>query len=671
MPFTLRNSLGADSLIVDGDVLVAPSGAATTLYAENGTEILDVLNAAGANYLRTVDWAPNGSTIDTLITGDGNDVIIWDAATVDRFDLENLDRARLAPDPARVVEIFDFGAGDDILNLTYIETSVDSPGSYAFDATAYGGLGGDRLAFGTGQDVGFGDDGADSVWGGGGNDTLFGGGGIDSLFGGTGSDAIAAQPDELAADGDYIVGWDGHALSQPVTIALSVGDQVVRDYIDGGITPDDDFVDLDSDTLFMDMPEGVPGARNVLTLSGPGSFSPQIVGIEIIAASVGADVINLSWFEGGQGFAYESDVTVLAGDGNDIVFSGDGHDLIIGDALGGLAGFQDTLFGGRGADTIFGDSDGDGPGGNDSIHGGFGDDTIFGGQGDDTIFDSADGNFFGGFGNDTMFVRLTNTVPENRIDGGPDDTTDGTDGNDHILIGGAYSSIVSELGAGDDFYVALANEIGEGGAGQRVDVVYGGEGQDLIATWYGDDTIYGGADSDVLWGGYGDDLVLAGAGDDLIYAEDGFDRVYGGPGHDYYYVMMATASGGEFPNADIYDEAREGLAPISSNKLILAGAFDSENSNPGSDGLLDGTGIYDLNHDLEVVDFSGDGDIVQLTHLEGTMWQIEHLGNGYIVQFDQRDIDGIALINHDAPAGSTVQYYLWSDEDQTYTYRAT
>lgn len=668
MAFTIFRADGTNELL-SVEVGTAAANATTTIYDEDGASALANINIGNYQYLTAAkSWQSKiHSPDDTLATGSGNDFLVWDSGTTSNLTFVGTARDRLETvNPTRLLQIVDLGDGNDVVNFTARSGGLNPPGDYPVGATIFGGTGNDVLALGAGNDTAYGGSDVDTIRGGGGNDLLIGGAGVDSLFGGTGSDQFIGEIDAIAADGDYIVGWEGIDIAGPITIALSAGDQIMRDGVDGGTTfdPDGILVDLDTDTLFMQLPEGGPGARNVLTLSGNGSFQPQIVGIEVILASASADIINLSWYNGG-GFAYDQNVSIFAGDGNDIVFSGDGNDRIVGDQTGGLNGFSDTIFGGRGNDTIFGDGDAEQPGQGDTIFGGYGHDTVFGGFGDDVLIDAFDGDYYGGLGSDLIAVHFSDRGMA-IIEGGPEDTENGTDGSDRIYISGVYDQVIADLGQGDDVYIAYANENSEIGSGSRVDIVYGGSGGDLVSSWYGDDTIFGGPGDDVIWVGEDNDLVYGGDGFDIIYLEGGVDQAYGGGGEDYFYVMMANA---QFVN--IYDEGYEGIVPSASNKLILAGGFAFDAAD--EDGMTDGYGIYDLNHDLESVVLDAEGnplDVVQMTRVDEFTWQIENLQTGSIVFFDQRDINGIALYNNDLVSGAEpgFTYYLWSETEQTYVF---
>lgn len=155
---------------------------------------------------------------------------------------------------------------------------------------------------------------------------------------------------------------------------------------------------------------------------------------------------------------------------------------------------NDQLNGGEGNDTLYGN------GGDDVLTGGLGTDSLYGGSGDDTIvFDSDDLLVHGGSGFDT--ANTDNAV--------------------------SSSTIFSQ-----------------------VEVINGGNNDDVIITdntgsrlngHAGNDVLVGGSGHDVLTGGAGQDSLRAGQGDDLIYADvedfsnpnsvqidggDGFDSIH-------------------------------------------------------------------------------------------------------------------------------------------------
>ncbi|WP_144119534.1 M91 family zinc metallopeptidase [Catellatospora sichuanensis] len=144
-------------------------------------------------------------------------------------------------------------------------------------------------------------------------------------------------------------------------------------------------------------------------------------------------------------------VTLLGGEGDDVVRGGDGDETILG-----LDG-RDRVYGGGGNDRVSSGS------GRDYVDGGFGDDILSGGLGNDTVY--------------------------------------GLDGND-ALSGGE----------GDDYLEgAKGDDTVSGGAGK--DIVSGGHGDDTVRGGGGDDTVYAGRGSDTVDGGSGADKLYGEKGD--------------------------------------------------------------------------------------------------------------------------------------------------------------
>ncbi len=174
-----------------------------------------------------------------------------------------------------------------------------------------------------------------------------------------------------------------------------------------------------------------------------------------IDGSVGNDFISVSE-------SITSDVSIYAGDGNDIVEGGGGRDTIYGEAgndqLSGRGG-DDQLQGGRDNDSL------DGGAGNDLLKAGSGNDMLIGGPNDDFLLgDSGNDSLQGGDGNDSLHGNSG------------DDTLQG-DAGDDLLTGG--------LGA-DVLQGGLGTDRLHGGSG--IDSLDGGFGADSIVNPRGEDT---------------------------------------------------------------------------------------------------------------------------------------------------------------------------------------
>jgi Ca2+-binding RTX toxin-like protein len=91
--------------------------------------------------------------------------------------------------------------------------------------------------------------------------------------------------------------------------------------------------------------------------------------------------------------ASSAQITVLAGDGNDMIATGYGADEVYGQDG------NDALYSGGGDDLVLGGA------GNDLINGGSGSDTLWGGSGNDTVIGGTGNDaLWGGSGSDTFVV---------------------------------------------------------------------------------------------------------------------------------------------------------------------------------------------------------------------------------------------------------------------------
>ncbi len=101
-----------------------------------------------------------------------------------------------------------------------------------------------------------------------------------------------------------------------------------------------------------------------------------------------------------------------------------------------------------------------------------------------------------------------------------DEIVHGTEGDD-ILYGGNGRQIILGLGGNDTLH-------GENG----MDCLVGGDGEDILDGGNAKDILLGGEGADILDGGNGKDILLGGDGDDTLYGDNGKDLMYGGAGED-------------------------------------------------------------------------------------------------------------------------------------------
>jgi Ca2+-binding RTX toxin-like protein len=105
-------------------------------------------------------------------------------------------------------------------------------------------------------------------------------------------------------------------------------------------------------------------------------------------------------------------------------------------------------------------------------------------------------------------------------------------------------------------------------------IVFGGEGNDRIATGRGNDTIDAGAGDDVVLAGNGNDWVAGGDGSDKLYGQTGNDRLYGGLGAD----LIVVGAGRNFAFGGDGDDTILGDA---GNDLLIGGLGGDVLRDPG------------------------------------------------------------------------------------------
>ena len=233
----------------------------------------------------------------------------------------------------------------------------------------------------------------------------------------------------------------------------------------------------------------------------------------------------------------ETDNTIQARGGDDLVSTYDGND---------------TLYGGEGSDGL------DAQDGNDTLVGGAGDDHLWGGAGDDLyVYNRGDGN-------DLIF---DNTVTAD--DAGFDTLRFGSgitkedlifkidpDSND-LFIGIAdpanpdisFDELSNKITI-SNWYLAKnrietieLTETGESLSVPEIMSAMGTDGDDTIKALsegsildgqLGNDTIYGNEGNDILSGNDGDDYLAGDAGDDILAGGSGNDQLLGEGGNDTY-----------------------------------------------------------------------------------------------------------------------------------------
>lgn len=105
----------------------------------------------------------------------------------------------------------------------------------------------------------------------------------------------------------------------------------------------------------------------------------------------------------------------------------------------------------------------------------------------------------------------------------------------------AGGRITAKLGGGDDLWRF---------AGDALQVIDGGEGNDDLLTGTNKDELIGGPGNDTLSAGAADDVLDGGPGDDELLGGDGSDTVTGGPGRDKIRGDVVSGVAGGLNNND-------------------------------------------------------------------------------------------------------------------------
>lgn len=484
------------------------------------------LGVGGSFSVDGVTWGTLGAadTFRHVVLGSGNDVIFLGPSTNDIFLGAGDDTVRMTNSTITA----NGGAGRDY--VSYYDSPTGVTIDLLFNTNSGGWADDDRLSdfegvtgSGTGDDVIYGTNGANTIRTYGGNDKVF-----DRL----GNDYI-----DLGAGNDFVLAGKGN----DTYIGGTGSDYISYYYSAGGVNLN----------LLYDIASGGDAAGD--TINSFESAAGSAVAGDTIYGTNGNNTIR----------TYGGNDKVFDRLGNDFVELGDGNDFLL------AGGGADTFDGGAGADYIsYYDSDagifvdlmlnlagggfaqGNKISGFESAAGShFGDDTIYGSHGNNTI------RTYGG--NDKVFDRLG------------DDFVDLGDGNDFVLVGGGNDTLIG--GSGSDYISYYNSSAGvtldlqkntasgglasgdkisgfesAAGSASAADSIYGTNGNNTIRTYGGNDKVY-----DRL----GDDLVELGDGNDFLLAGGGNDRYDGGAGDDYisYYnspsgvtldLLLGTASGG-------------------------------------------------------------------------------------------------------------------------------
>jgi Ca2+-binding RTX toxin-like protein len=478
-----------------------------------------------------------GDAADRITATDGNHIVFGDNGLV------------------TYVAIAQAGAGSalryETTDLLPVTAGIDVLVLGNGNNTVFGGMGGDQITTGSGADTVFGDNGyvqmdaAGNVFVQilstlndlGGDDVVKTQSGTKRVVGGFGADRVTAGA------GDHMVAGDNLQVDYDTTTYSGAAVRYeTTDMVD--TTGAADIITLgDGDNMVF----GGAGGDVITTGSGVDVITGDNAVIELNVIGTLYVSITTTDFDVPVG----GNDTIMAGEGNKVVFGGYGNDTMT------TAGGDDIIFGDNGqivftsgVMTVLHTTD-DVPAtaGHDDIKAGDGLNIVFGGFGNDTV-KTGDGSDIvigdqGVIANDENGV-IIGLITLNPSVGGFDTLTLG--GGDDIGIGGAGNDSISGEAGNDIMF-------GDGaGVAYEAGVIYQVSAVDVA--WGSGDVITGGDGRDILVGGLGVDSLDGNLTDDLVFGGVASITIVNG---------IATRI-----DSDLQDAGASAL-------------FDGFNSKPGSD----------------------------------------------------------------------------------------
>ena len=495
---------------------------------------------------------------------------------------------------------------------------------------------GDVVTGGAGPDTLTAGDGDDTLAGSAGNDTLIGGDGTDTAdySGASGGVRVRLNHNDAINDGE----GGSDSLSSIENVTGSAFDDVLAgaggsNVLSGGAGYDVLIGLGGNDTLY-----GGSGAANEM-YGGEGDDIYYVDAQDTVVEGLNQGYDEIRTTRSTLTLAANVEALTYVGGGN---FTGIGNGLdnvLTGgmgdDSLRGAAG-NDTLNGGSGSDTADyltaasavtanltsgGASDGDG--GTDTFQS---IENLRGSTFNDVLYGDAQANILDGSGgNDTLVGRGGNDILRG---GAGADTADYSDASAGIFAR-LSTGVINDGEGGTDFVVSIENVVG----GDFNDVIIaftgdnvlsGGLGYDILIGGEGNDTLRGGTGvANELYGGLGDDTYVVDAYDTIIeLAGEGVDTVQTTLNH---YFLAANVENMSFTGTGNFAGAGNALA----NVITGGDGSDTLTGGGGNDTLNGGLG-----RDIAVV--SGASMEYTIEYLGGTQYRITDNVNGR---------DGVDILN--------------------------
>lgn len=523
-----------------------------TVFAEDGNDLVSGSRAS--------DTISGGIGSDTLFGGGNSDVLLGDEG-MDIIMGDSIWASNL-----------DYSLREGVYGVLHpMSFHVQVSGEWNFPCT---NLVGHSIYFDDGSEAGLSHD-----------DEIYGGSGNDLLWGEAGADHIDAGPDDDLVFGDRITVAGGYSMLGGVPLGGYAGE--IRFHIPYLAKESDAWVEtVDGLALSFhgnDLIEGGAG-NDVLVGNGGddhiygGSGNDTLVGDDVFLDAEAEEILAAHGNDELRGDA--GDDILLGGGGNDHLFGDDGADILQGgkgdDEQSGGSG-DDILLGLEGSDALYGDdgndilvSDGDGSGervdssnAGDRLDGGAGDDRLYGDAGADILVGGRGSDYLnGGAGNDRYYFYPGDGV----------DTVDDESGGATLVFSGILRGQVSctDPGTGrwlidysgqtgvdvvsvssnanyqvqfDDQLVSLAmlknGRAGQKSASSQGGLLFGSDFSETLIGGNGGDSVFAGSGNDFVAGAGGDDMIFGGDGDDMVYGQEGMDVISGGDGNDFIWVNGA------------------------------------------------------------------------------------------------------------------------------------
>lgn len=566
-----------------------PSGSQTLAIdifrLNDGNDILNLSYNRDVAGFQSYDWnatAYGGNGNDLLLSGGGNDRLFGELGDDTVFGGGGDDLIDLRGNTAEALGEFGYGGTGNDSILGDEGNDQLSGGSENDHLQGFGGL--DTLEGDVGNDTLFGGDGGNNISAG---DVLSGGAGDDTSYGGFGADNIDGGSGFL----DRMLGEDGNDQ-------MTDADGMVL--MSGG---------AGDDIMFSNFSATWAAAGNLATVYGGGgadTFSmnsaQQNLNLVIAMDDGSADSTDTVTFSNVAN-SYSTSTATLGG-GNDGFRGSLGGNGARTDRVAGEAG-NDTLYGGAGSDTLDG-----GTGFLDFLMGGTqtalaadaadvlvdSDGVAYarGGEGDDTLNITFASNWVGSGGNASdlvsldgngggdRFVLFGGNAAQRLIINTDDGTANGNDVVDWSGVASSYDVVTATMLDGDDNYIGT----GPGGTGNRIDIVYGGLGNDTLSGGIGNDTLFGSNSSNAV--SDGNDTLFGRAGDDTMAGGYGIDTLDGGADNDTLLFNVDNVVVGDNTAQD-YVQGWDGsveLAQHSYNGRTVNWSFDSFEGSAGTDSLV-------------------------------------------------------------------------------------